>query len=253
MSKTPDNADTTSQDQIPAEDTQKVDAPTDVSPTKLKVGDQEFTAEDVQKVLEEKKQLEESKKALQADYTKKAQRLSELEKSDLSQKMKDVNSGDMDVADLSTEDIENLKYLEKIGGVKRSDLKQLETKLNEALSDVVEWKKSQEAERAKSQEEATSKRLKEIDAEVNELTAKYKFIDKKELADYMADRGLPPTEAARLLYFDKFMEAGVKPADLPAFEGGSKTNEPTPDAKILELGSREMNDAIKQKLFRKAE
>lgn len=230
----------------PQGDQKPADEGGDQAPAKIKVGDKELTAEEIQQVLADNAKKEEQLKSLQADYTKKAQKLSELEKSQLKDKMEDINAGDLDVSNLTQDDIENLKYMEKLGVVKKADIKQLEDTLKSALNDVAEWKKAKETE-------AKEQRLKEIDAEVEGLKKQYQFIDKKELAEFMAEKGLGPTEAARLLYFDKFLAAGTKPSELPSFDGGSKTNEPDPEPQILDLNSREMNEVMRQKLFQKAD
>lgn len=52
----------------------------DGDPQPIKIGDVEYTIEDLQKALNEKTELEKSYKKLEADHTKKSQGLSELEK-----------------------------------------------------------------------------------------------------------------------------------------------------------------------------
>lgn len=221
------------------------------APAKVKIGEEEYDATEVASALQTKKELDEWNqqhgdwRSLKGEFTKTKQEIAEIRKTQ--QKVTDIQSGEMSANELTEQDQENLRYMEKLGVVRQGTLAKLQEELQSVKAELDE-RKSQDSETARQ------KRRAELDAEISGLMEQYQFIDKKELVDYMvseADAGttLTPTKAARLLYFDKFQLLGVKPKDLPTVEKGGKSHDLEPQAKMPALGSKEMNDYMREKLF----
>lgn len=216
------------------------------TPAKIKVGEKEYTPEEIEKLEADRAKAEEDFKNLQADYTKKSQKLSEYEKGNLINKARDIASGDDDVKNLSEGELADMKYLEKLGFIPKSQLDSIIQKAKEDTTKEVEEKLTHQQRKEKLQ------------TEITELTKQHSFIKETELKEYMAERAkngtiLTPEEAALILYKDSFIATGKKPDELPAFDksGKGRNEAPEPDKKILDLGSREMNDRIKEKLATK--
>ncbi len=215
-----------------------------VTPPTMKVGEKEYTPEDVEQLVADRQQLEDSKKSLQADYTRKAQKLAEYEKGTLRQKIEGVASGEAD-ATMSEQEIADMQYLSKLGFVPKTQLDAVLTKLDEVESKFTSKERDQ--------------KLKEITTQIDSLQAEHKFIDKQKLTDYMIERAktgtvLAPDEAAYLLYKTEFGVAGKRPAPLPGFEGSPKARqEVETSGKPPALDSKQMNDLIRTRLLEATE
>lgn len=210
-------------------------------PATIKVGDKEYTPEQIEQLEKEKSELEESKKTLQSDYSKKAQRLSELEKSDLADKADDVIAGKISATTLTDQEKEDLGYMSRLGFVPQA-------KLDEVIKRVQE-----ETEKKVEDKLTKTQRLAQTEKEIDNLASQHTFIDKEQLKKYLSDRAeggtvLSTEEAVTLLYKDQIVAAGIKPADLPGVEPSKKQDIDPPAPKILPLGSKEMGDRIRERL-----
>lgn len=216
------------------------------SPQTIKVGDKEYTPEQIEQLEQDaakKAEVEENYKNLQSDYSKKAQRLSELEKSDLKDKANDVISGDIDASELTEQEKDDLKYMSKLGFIPQKTFDEVISKVKEDTKKEIEG-------------EMTKKELREkTEKEISDLAAKYSFVKPDDLKKYMSDRAeggtiLNADEAFTLLYKDQIIAEGIKPADLPGVENSKKGKQEEPKAKILPLGSKEMSEHLTERLIK---
>jgi len=171
-------------------------------------------------------------------------------KQKLAEKADDVISGKISATELTEQEKEDLGYMSKLGFVPQSKLDEVMKKVDETVAKVKE-------ETTKEVEEKLTKKekLAQVKQEIATLKNQYSFIDESELEKYMSERAIGGTilsaeEAVTLLYKDKILASGIKPADLPGAEKGGKQGIEEPKPKILPLGSREMGDRIAEKLVK---
>lgn len=209
------------------------------TPPTIKIGDKEYTASEIQALEEAKAKTEEEKALLQSDYTKKAQRLAELEK--LQEKVDDIKSGSADASDLTAAELEDLKYFRKLGFLPKEEHEKI---LEEKLA----------AKEKELEEKETKREMRiRVEKEIDELATKHDFVKKDELAKFLSDKAdagaiLTTDEAFTLLYKDVIIANNVKPEELPGVDKTSKAEAPTKTDKVFELGSREMNAYLKERL-----
>lgn len=229
----------------PQKDPRKVTMPEEIvtppvvdAPTTLKVGDKEYTPEEIQKLETSRDFFQtESQKAKDDNKT-----LAEKAKSydELQTKADDVIAGKISASELTEQEKEDFKYMGKIGYATKGDVEALIAKVKEDTTKEVEEKLTKK------------ERLAQVESEINTLATQHTFIDKEELKKYMSDKATSGTllsteEAVTLLYKDKIIASGIKPEDLPGVEKGGKQGVETPPAKILELGSRAMSERIAER------
>lgn len=211
----------------------------DPAPTVFKVGEKEYTPEQIQKLEDDKAFFQtESQKAKEDNKTlgEKAQKYDELQS-----KADDVISGKISASELTEQEKEDFKYMGKIGYATKGDVEALIAKVKEDTTKEVEEKLTKK------------ERLTQVEKEIDTLASQYTFIDKEELKKYMSEKATAGTvlttdEAVTLLYKDKIIANGIKPADLPGVEKVDKGKPEEPKPKILELGSRAMSERIAERL-----
>lgn len=185
-------------------------------------------------------QVEEDKLNLRKGLDEQGKKLNQIEQK-LAEKADDVIKGDVSASQMTEQEIEDLKYMEKLGYVSTK-------KLDEVIAKVKEETKKETIG------ELTKEKFKErTEKEIDELAVKHTFIDKEQLKKYMSDRAesgtvLSADEAVTLLYKDKILADGIKPADLPGAEDSKKGIPEEPKPKVLELGSRAMSERIAERL-----
>lgn len=222
--------------------TEPVVPPVVDAPTTLKVGDKEYTPEEIQKLEESKAFFQtESQKAKEENQT-----LAEKAKSydELQTKADDVISGKISASELTEQEKEDFKYMGKIGYTTKADVEALIAKVKEDTTKEVEDKLTR------------SQKLAQVEKEIDNLASQNTFIDKEELKKYMSDKATAGTllsteEAVTLLYKDKIIANGIKPNDLPGVEADKKGKIEAPKGKILPLGSREMSEHLAERLSNK--
>jgi type I site-specific restriction-modification system R (restriction) subunit len=216
--------------------------PAAVAPTTIKVGDKEYTPEEIEK-------LEKSRDFFQTESQKVKEEMKTLQDSkaanDLSKTADDVISGKVSATELTAQQIEDLKYMESLGFITPKKLEEVISKVKEDTTKEVE-------------EKLTKKELLEkTEKEIKDLKSQHDFIDEEELKKYMTERAegkngskaiLSVEEAAMILYKAKFLASGIKPDDLPGMEKGKKQSIETPKPKVLTLGSRAMSEHLAEKL-----
>lgn len=227
----------------------------DNQPAAIKVGDKEYTPEQIAELETAKEESEAKYKSLQADYSKKAQRLAEIEKSGLVEKSDRILAGRTSASELSDEEVKDLEYMKKVGAITKEDLESI---LSKSDSEIKSLREKLEAREQEDKNKTLEQRKQQIQSQLDALSDKYSFIDKKELLSFMADKAksgtiLSPDDAAILKYRDKFAAAGVKPADLPSVEDTSKNRVDEPKPKIVPLKSSAMRELMREKLGSKVE
>jgi hypothetical protein len=220
----------------------------DSTTTKIKVGDKEYTPEEVAALEEKAETATKQYKELQSDYSKKAEKAKKYD--ELAQKSEDILSGDIPASNLTEKDIENLRYFKQMGIMTKAQVNELLTRNKEEI------RKELEDERlAKQAESKKSKQIKSMKAELETLTADYDFVKQNDLVEYMKERNkkdgviLTPNDAARLLYPKEFALVGEKPRELPTMDSEIKDRRhEVAQSKIMGLRSREMNEMMRNKL-----
>ena len=89
------------------------------TPPAIKIGDKEYTAEEITALEAKAAKLEEDHKSMQSDYTKKSMKLAEYEK--LAEKVDNVNSGDIAASDLTEQEMADLKYMKRLGLITKAE------------------------------------------------------------------------------------------------------------------------------------
>lgn len=215
--------------------------PVVVPPATLKVGDKEYTPEQIAELEKSVAEKEEQFKSLQSDYSKKSARLSELEKADLKSEANKINSGETDLSNLSDQQKEDLKYMADLGFITPKKLEEVVSKVKEETTKEVEEKLTKK------------EKLAQTEQKIKDLKVQYPFIDEDKLKEYLSERAkagtlLTEEEGVTLLYRDNILANGVKPIELPGVESGKKGIIEEPKPKILPLGSAAMNERIAERL-----
>jgi hypothetical protein len=213
-----------------------------VPPTTMKVGDKEYTPEQIvelEKAAAEKDEVTNNYKSLQSDYSKKAEKAKLYD--ELQAKADDVIKGDVSASDMTAQEIEDLKYMSKLGFVPQKKLDEVIAKVKEETTKEVEEKLTRK------------EKLAQVEKEIDVLAGQHTFIVKDDLKKYMSDRAqngtvLTPEDAVTLLYKDQILANGIKPEDLPGAAKVDKGKIEEPKAKILDLGSRAMNERMRERL-----
>jgi hypothetical protein len=218
-------------------------------PTKIKVGEVEYTAEELAAATAAKQELDEwSQKhgdwrALKAEFTKTHQEQADIERK--AKLAKDITDGTTKATDLTAEELVDLAYIKK-----------LVPQLGELNVEEIVAKAKEEA-LAEAQKAFEFKTTEEkINSLIKEETVKYPFVKEDELKNYLeeeakANRFKTPHEAVLVKYEDQVLGYNKKPEDLPNFEKTDtkgRPEDPTP-AKLPELGSPAMSERIKARLY----
>lgn len=215
--------------------------------SKIKVGDKEYTSEEIAAEIAAKEELEGKYKDMQSGFTKSQQELKEY-KEELG-KADDIRSGALSADDMSEQEKIDMLYVQKLA--KKSGFI-----TNDEYKDVVSTLEALKSDRDKELEvkgeQAKKELLERIEKEITDLSTQFEFVKPDELKKYMDDEALQkrihtPKQAARDLYFDQFVNQGVKPENLPSLQGNPKGRIEEPKAKLPELGSRAQHESIMER------
>ena len=203
-------------------------------PSSIKVGDKEYTAEEIQ-------ELEDDRKNLARGLTVKSEELKSLKT-----KVDEVKFGDRPASDLNDDEVEDLKYL--------NDKLHFMTK--DQVSEMLSQRES-EIEKRVEERLSNDKKQSEVLSRIDQLSEKYSFIKKEEFTAFIKDNAerfgkLTVDEIANIKYATQFGAQGIKPDDLPSVEP-SNAGRPEPKAKIMKLGSNEMNSFLRETMSNKVE
>lgn len=185
---------------------------------------------------------EEEKLNLRKGLDEKGKELNSM-KEQLTKKADDVISGDASASDLTQQEIDDMKYMSKLGFMSHKKVEEIVKQVKEETTLEVEAK-------------LTKKELRErINGEIESLANQHDFVDKEELKKFMSEKAekgvlLDVDDAFTLCYKDKIIAGTKKPDDVPAVEKTNKQGVDEPKPKLLELGSREMSERIAERIRR---
>jgi len=231
----------------------KEDKQEEITPSTVKIGDKEYTPEQLEKAIETDAELQEwSKKhgdwqSLKSDYTNKSQKLADLEKArenvtETKQNVQDALDGSVSLKDLSDEESALYRDIKKGKGLTVDDI----PKILEQAEERAEKKFSKNLKDIKVKET--------LERQISEIAIKNDFVDKDKLKQFMKERSdegeiLLPETAFKILYADNIVAIGKTPDNLP---GVGKSKEEDLKAEKPTKSFESLNDPEFQKDATKA-
>lgn len=213
----------------------------DTTPPTVKIGDKEYTPEQLEKAIETNTELQEwSEKngdwrSLKSDYTKKSQKIADLEKAkdninDTKQNVQGALDGSISLKDMSEEEANLYRDIKKGKGLTVDDI----PNLIEKASEIAYKRFSEESDKNKKEEEKV--KLKEtLERQISDIAKANDFVDEGKLKNFMRERSeqgeiLMPETAFKILYAPQLSTDGKTPDNLPAVdkskEGDLKDTKP---------------------------